>query len=135
MKKLLPIAVVFLIAFSAVTACAGEFSELKKKINVARASYLTLLNHPDIRGADQQKLVKDTADAVSAAISHMKPPAGKEAEFKQLVYIWNAFKQVREDDLVPLTLAGKQAEAEKISSGMQQQRVELMNKLCDSLDD
>ena len=82
-----------------------------------------MLANKDKRGADQQKLVKDTADAVSAALAKIKAPAGKEAQFKELVETWNAFKKTREADLVPAILAGKDDEAKKIAGGIQKERI------------
>lgn len=127
------LAFVFLVIFS-ISATAGEFGVLKSKIADARDPLVTMLKDPSKRGADQQKLVKDSAAAVSDAIAKMKAPAGKEAHFKELKDTWAAFKKTREEELVPLILKGKQAEAEKIAVGVQKDRMKKMNDLCDALD-
>lgn len=135
MKKTFCVLVTLLIIpIFAVPSYAGEFGELKKKVTEARESLVTLLKNKDKRGSDQQKLVKDTADAVSAALAKMKAPAGKDAQFKELADNWNAFKKTREDELVPAILASKQEEAEKIATGIQRERLKKVFDACDALD-
>jgi hypothetical protein len=135
MKKAFCVLVALLIVpIFAVPSYAGEFGELKKKVTEARESLVTLLKNKDKRGADQQKLVKDTADAVSAALAKMKAPAGKDAQFKELVDAWGAFKKTREDELVPAILAGKQEEADKLATGVQRERLKKVFDSCDALD-
>ncbi len=114
------VAVVALVGTS--TAMANDFKDLRAKMTSARESLITMTTDKTKRGADQQKLVKDTADAVSAAITKLKAPAGKEVQFKEMVDTWNAFKKTRETELVPLILAGKDDEALKIAGGIQKQR-------------
>lgn len=104
-------------------AHANDFADLRGKLSAARESLVTMLVNKDKRGADHQKVVKDTADAVSAALAKLKAPAGKEAQFNELVSNWNAFKKTRETELVPLILAGKDDEAKKIASGIQKERI------------
>jgi len=134
MKKLLAIlASVGLIGFAA-TANAGEFGDLRTKLSAARESLVTMLLHKDQRGPEQQKLVKDTADAVSAQLAKMKAPAGKEAQFKELVETWNAFKATREKDLVPAILKGNDEEAKKIAGGVQKERITKCQTLTSELD-
>jgi len=133
MKK--PWLLIFAGALSAaLVAHAGEIADLKKKMIDARQSLYVLLNDITKRGADQQKRVKDTADAVSAALRAMKAPAGKEAKFKDLETTWKAFKMTREAELVPAIQSGKQTEAEKIATAVQNERFRRMMELCDELE-
>ncbi|MBM2837416.1 MAG: extracellular protein [Deltaproteobacteria bacterium] len=134
MKKLLAGLVVLCFLFIAVSAQAGQFGDLIAKIGEARNSLLVMEKYKDKRGADQQKLVKDTADAVSAMLAKMKAPEGKEVKFKELVDTWNAFKKTRESQLAPSIIAGKRDEAYKVAHGMQQERLDTMYVLCDELD-
>jgi formiminotetrahydrofolate cyclodeaminase len=115
------------------TAIASNVSDLRTQMSAARESLVTMLTNKDKRGADQQKIVKDTADRVSATIASLKPPAGKEAKFKELVDTWNAFKKTREQELVPLILAGKDAEARKIATGIQKDRITRCQELLSEL--
>ncbi len=137
MKKLLISTFVTLAAMFALSlspaAHANEFGDLRAKLSAARESLITLLVNKDKRGADHQKVVKDTADAVSAHLAKLKAPAGKEAQFKELVETWNAFKKTREVDLVPAILAGKDDEARKIAGGIQKERITKCQELVGAL--
>ena len=113
---------------------AGEFANLHKTVMEARDSLVTLVKNKSKRGPVQQKLVKDTANAVCAMIATMHAPAGKEAQFKEMAQNWAAFKKTREEELVPLILAGKQKEGKKIAMGIQKVRLGKVLKLCKELD-
>lgn len=117
------------------SANAGEYAELRTRISDARTSLLLMMRHKDKRGPEQQKLVKDTADVVSIQLAEMKAPAGKEAQFRELVTTWNAFKETREKELVPAILRGDDEEAKKTSYGIQQERVTKCMELTRELDD
>ena len=123
MKNLIVSFCLSLMALLALPACAAEdFKELRVKMTAARESLITMATDKTKRGADQQKLVKDTADAVSALIGKLKAPSGKEAQFKEMNETWTAFKKTRETELVPAILAGKDDEALKIAGGIQKTR-------------
>lgn len=133
MKKLFTVGATALLLLSS-SLYAGEFSDLHKIVLEARDSLVTLVKNEDKRGAEQQKLVKDTANAVSAKIATMKAPAGKEAQFTEMSKNWDAFKKTREEELVPLILAGKQEEGKKIAMGIQKERLTKVVTLCAELD-
>ena len=133
MKKPCSYILILLSVFIALPAYAGEFEALKQKMLEARYSLYIMLDNGDKRGPDQQKRVKETADAVSAMLAGMKAPAGKEAQFKELDATWKAFKKTREEELVPLILARKQKEAEEVATGVQNDRFKKMMDLCDEL--
>jgi hypothetical protein len=134
MKKLLALLSTAFITLSASQwALANEFTDLRSQLSAARESLVTLMVNKDKRGADQQKLVKNTADAVSAALAKVKAPAGKEAQFKELVETWNAFKKTREVELVPAILAGKDDEAKKLAGGIQKERITKCQQLVGEL--
>lgn len=133
MKKLLTVFVAIFLFVLAIQANAGEFDDLRTKMSAARESLVAMMIHQEQRGPSQQKLVKDTADAVSAQLAKMKAPAGKEAQFKELVETWSAFKKTRETELVPLILQGKDAEAKKIGGGIQKERITKCQTLINEL--
>ena len=54
-------------------------------------------------------------------------------QFKELVDTWSAFKKTREDELVPMILGGKQADAEKLAGGVQKERFQKIIGLVDGL--
>lgn len=104
-------------------ANANDYIDFRSKLNAARASLVTLMTEKDQRGPEQQKLVKDTADAVSAQLAKMKAPAGKEAQFKELVDTWAAFKDTRENKLVPAILKGDAESVKELTFGIQKERL------------
>ncbi len=114
-------------------ALANEFASLRADLSAARESLVTMLVNKDKRGADHQKVVKDTADQVSARLAKLKAPAGKEAQFNELVQSWNAFKKTRETELVPAILAGKEEEARKIAGGIQKERITKCQQMVSEL--
>lgn len=123
MKKWFAALILAVVGFGASSAVfANEFEDLRTEMTAARESLVTLVVNKDKRGADQQKLVKETADKVSAHLAKMKAPAGKEAQFKELTETWSAFKKTRETELVPAVLAGKDDEAKKLVNGIQKER-------------
>jgi hypothetical protein len=114
-------------------ASANEFEDLRAEMTAARESLVTLVINKDKRGSDQQKLVKETADKVSAHLAKMKAPAGKEAQFKELSETWAAFKKTRETELVPAVLAGKDDDAKKLVNGIQKERYTKCQQLVGDL--
>jgi len=112
-----------------VTASAGEFTILRQDIVAARQALVTMVLHLDKRGPEQQKLVKDTADAVSARFAKLKAPADRAQEFKELQSTWKAFKRTREKDLVPALLAKDREKYDKLASGIQKDRLDRMYAL------
>lgn len=134
MKKILAIIATIALTGISAPANAGEFSELRVLLTAARESLVSMLVNKDKRGPDHQKVVKDTADAVSAKLAKMKAPAGKEAQFKELVDNWNAFKNTREKELVPAILKGNDDEAKKIAGGIQKERYTKCQTITSELD-
>lgn len=132
-KSIVSIALGLLAMFWFSWAHANEFSDLRGELSAARESLVTMMVNKDKRGADQQKIVKTSADAVSAHLAKMKAPAGKEAQFKELVDTWNAFKKTRETELVPAILAGKDDEAKKLAGGIQKERITKCQELVGEL--
>jgi hypothetical protein len=100
MKKIVALLSFALFAlFAAPWAYAEDFKDLRAKMTTARETL------------------------ASASLGKLKAPAGKEAQFKDLVDTWGAFKKTRETELVPLILAGKEDEALKLAGGIQKERI------------
>jgi len=118
----------------ALPLAAGEFAVLKSETEVARKELVTMVLYPGKRGPEQQKVVKDTANAVSAHLAKLKAPAGRGPQFKELKETWEAFKHTRETELVPAILAGEKEKAEKIAAGIQKVRLERCYALMLELD-
>lgn len=134
-NRLIALAAVFVFALVSVAAAQlGEFGDLANKINESRDALTTMIQNAKKRDEAQQKRVKETADAVSAALAKIKVTnPDKEGRFKVLVDTWTAFKKTREEVIVPLLLQGKDAEAISIASGIQAERLGKMISLCEEL--
>jgi hypothetical protein len=132
-RNLFPMLASLLVLTASLPAAANEFTELRGQLSAARESLVTMLTNKDKRGPDQQKLVKDTADVVSARLAKMKAPAGKEAQFKELSATWDAFKKTRETELVPAILAGRDEDARKLAGGIQRERITRVQQLVGEL--
>lgn len=134
MKKILAIFFTLVLSWAASPANASEFGELKTQFSAARTSLVAMVFYKDQRGPAQQKIVKDTADAVSAKLAKMKAPVGKEGKFMDLVETWNAFKETRENELVPAILRGEEETVKKIVWGIQKERFTKCMSLIRELD-
>jgi methyl-accepting chemotaxis protein-1 (serine sensor receptor) len=115
------------------TMRAEDFGDIKEKIILARRAIMVMLQDKNKRGDYWQKLAQQSAETVSDSLSRVDAPIGKERQFKELSETWDAFKKTREEDLVPLLLDGKQAEAEKIAKGVQVERIKKIIGLCEEL--
>ncbi len=135
MKKLVGVASIVALLCVSVAANAGEFGTLRTEMSAARESLVSMMLHAEQRGSAMQKKVQETADAVSAHLAKMKAPAGKEAQFKELVDTWRAFKETRERELVPAILKGDDARAKSIAGGIQKQRITRCQSLISELGD
>jgi hypothetical protein len=111
----------------ALPAIAASPAECEAKIGEARTALLDLLGGKN--DPDQQKKVKDTADAVAPCIDGLKAPPGKDAQLSELKIVWREFKTTRETQLVPAILAGKTDEAKTLATGIQQERLNKINSL------
>ena len=112
---------------------AEDFGDIKEKIILARRAIMVMLQDKNKRGDYWQKLAQESAETVSDSLNRVEAPPGKERQVKELSVTWDAFKKTREENLVPLLLAGKQAEAEKIAKGVQVERIKKIMGLCDEL--
>lgn len=114
-------------------ALAGDIGNLKKKLTYARETLLTLVKDSSKRGDDQQRLVLESANDVSKYLNEIIPAKGKDKQWEEFKQTWKDFKETREKDLVPAILSGKQAEADKITTGIQKERLDKMNRLLNDL--
>ncbi len=92
-----------------------------------------MLNDNKKRGEFWQKLAHESADVVSDALNRIHAPHGRESLVKELADIWHAFRSTREEHVVPLILAGREAEAAKIVKSVQAERISSAVRLCEAL--
>ena len=83
MRKIISLLFVALTAFSVSSqAHANEFSDLLTELGVARMSIISFVINKNQRSADQQKIINDSADAVSAHLAKMKLLLDRQATSK-----------------------------------------------------
>lgn len=134
MKAALALPVLTLLLSALLPLHAGEFAVLKSETETARKELVTMVLYREKRTPEQQKRVKDTANAVSAHLAKLTAPAGRGSQFKELKETWEAFKHTRETELVPAILAGEKEKAEKIAAGIQKVRLDRCYALMLELD-
>lgn len=116
-------------SFNLIASTTAE--DCKGKISKARSTLLEMMGGKT--GADQQALVKDSANEADACVQDMKAPSGKEAKLLDLKKVWGEFKSTREKELVPMILAGKKDEAKALGTGIQRERMEKIKTLLGQL--
>lgn len=95
MKAALALPVLTLLLRALLPLHAGEFAVLKSETETARKELVTMVLYREKRTPEQQKRVKDTANAVSAHLAKLTAPAGRGSQFKELKETWEAFKHTR----------------------------------------
>lgn len=123
MKRTLAIFATVVLSAICFAANAGDFGELTTRLHATRAAMVDFTLHKDKRGEEQQQLIKDSTDAVSAQLAAMKAPTGKGTQFNELVETWNAFKETREKELIPAILKGDEETARGLAVGIQKERM------------
>lgn len=104
--------------------------DCKPKVDKARSTLLELMGGKV--SEEQQKAVKDSANVAHTCIMEIKAP-GHEAKVAELQKVWSEFKATRENELVPLILAGKKEEAKKIGGGIQSERIGKVKSIIQQL--
>ena len=133
MKKLWAIFITVFLTGVMLPAHASEADELIIKLSAARESLLLMILNRDKRDEDQQRVVENTADAVSAHLAKMTAPEGKEHQLSELIEIWKAFKETREKELVPAILKGDNVLAKDLFGGIQKERAAKCRALANEL--
>jgi hypothetical protein len=77
--------------------------------------------------------VSDSRNEVSSLIDALTHGEASKAKFDEMKKTWDEFKKVREEKVVPLIEQGKDAEAEKLATGEQKERLMKVMKLCDEI--
>lgn len=122
------------LSLAAAPASKGEFLLLRHEIVAARKALVDMVLYREKRGPEQQALVKDSANKVSATLAMLQAPTGKGPEFNELKATWSAFKQTREKELVPAILAGEREKYDKLAAGIQKERLDRMYALLGNLE-
>jgi hypothetical protein len=78
--------------------------------------------------ADLKPKIQAASDKVDAIVNAMQKSynAGNEAQANAFKPVWEAFKATRENDIIPAVLAGKNADAKALATGIQAERMKQM---------
>ncbi len=131
MRSLL-LGVLVLSCFSEI-AMAGSCVEIKGGIVTVRESLIGMLKDKTKRTPEQKKIVKDSSDKVTTFIEQFSYAPEKKAEYDEMKQTWADFKKVREEQVVPLLEQGKDADAEKLVTGEQKERLMKVISLCEKI--
>jgi len=121
------------LTFTTVAAYGSSCTEVKGGIVTVRDSLLGMLKDKSKRTPEQKKLVADSCEKVTNAIAGLPHSPASNDKFEEMKKIWNDFKKVREEQVVPMIEQGKDAEAEKLATGEQKDRLMKIISMCDQI--
>lgn len=134
MKKFLTVTTIAWLSMAAITAQAGQFGDMREKFTEVRTSMIDLLMKKDSRQPAQWKAADEKSAAAKAAITALKAPAGKEAQFTELKTVATAFLNTRDNELREALVAGNDAEAKRLLTVVQKERFGRITALTEALD-
>lgn len=118
------------------TALAGTVDDIKTLLNQSRQQTMSMLSESDksaldMRYEDALASSKDIDVRLQSAIADpaLKDKRATLSEFKS---IWLAFKATRDQEIVPMLMAGEQDKARALAKKVQFGRFQRMNELLDS---
>jgi len=78
--------------------------------------------------ADLKTKIHAASDKVDATVNSMLKSynAGNESQANAFKPVWEAFKTTRENEIIPAVLAGKNADAKALATGIQAERMKQM---------
>jgi hypothetical protein len=92
----------------------------------ARGNLVTLIGSSDKSAYDGLKAkIHDASARVDATVATMAKSYNADNEAKAAAFkpVWEAFKNTRESEIIPLVYAGKNADAKAIATGIQAERM------------
>jgi hypothetical protein len=118
------------------TAFAGKVEDIQTRLNQSRQQTMAMLSEAD-KGVLEMRYEEALASSkeVDASLqSAMADPSlqaqhSRLEEFKQ---VWEVFKTTRDQEIVPLLMAGKQDQARALAQNVQSGRFKRMNDLLDA---
>lgn len=115
-----------LATLSSGTAVAAPADDACAALMEARGNLVTLIGSSDKGAYDGLKTkIHDASARVDATVAAMAKSYNAENEAKAAAFkpVWEAFKNTRESEIIPLVYAGKNAEAKAIATGIQAERM------------
>ena len=133
------IGTVMAIAFLAVQIVqAASVCDIKTGLQNARENLVAMLDAADKAAQeDLKKSVDEASTSLETAVEAMLADANTSEDNKdklnQFKATWMAFKETRENEIVPAIYAGKKADAKALATGIQAERMTTMKDLLKEL--
>lgn len=111
------------------TAHAAPSDDACAALMEARGHLVAMIGSTDKAAhADLKPKIHAASDKVDAVINAMLKSynAGNEAQANAFKPVWEAFKVTRENEIIPAVLAGKNADAKALATGIQAERMKQM---------
>jgi hypothetical protein len=132
---LLLVSIQFLLALPT-TAFAGPLEDIQTLLNQSRAQTMAMLSESDrsvleMRYEDALSSSKELDVSLKRALNdtRMQP---KQVALKQFKKIWEVFKTTRDQEIVPLLMAGDSEKARMLAKKVQFGRFKRMNEILDA---
>ena len=118
------------------TAFAGKLEDIQSTLNQSRGQTMAMLSETDktalqMRYEDALASSKEVDANLQRALADpaLQAQHAKLVEFKQ---VWDVFKATRDQEIVPLLMAGKQGQGRALARTVQLPRFKHMNDLLDA---
>ncbi len=114
---------------AATSAHAAPSDDACAALMEARGHLVAMIGSTDKAAhADLKPKIHAASAKVDAAVSAMQKSynAGNEAQANAFKPVWEAFKTTRENEIIPAVLAGKNADAKALATGVQAERMKQM---------
>lgn len=126
--------IVFVAATS--TAFAGKVEDIQTKLNQSRQQTMAMLSEMD-KGVLEMRYEEALASSkeVDARLQRAMADSSLLAQhmtLEEFKRVWNAFKTTRDQEIIPLLMAGKHAPARALAQQVQAARFKQMNDLLDT---
>jgi hypothetical protein len=136
MKKLLIGGMLFTSMFAMQVLQAATICDVKVALHDARSNLVTMVGSTDNAEQEGLKVKIDEAtvrleEAYGAMLSDDN--TADDAQLNTFKETWEAFKNTRETEIVPAIYAGKNADAKAIATGIQAERMKVMNGVVEAL--
>jgi hypothetical protein len=131
---LLLVSISFFVATS--TAFAGKVEDIQTKLNQSRQQTMAMLSETDktvleMRYEEALASSKEVDASLRNALADLSLQA-QHASFEEFKQVWDTFKTTRDQEIVPLLMAGKQEQARALAQSAQLDRFKRMNVLLDN---
>ena len=139
MRKITSVGLSLIMAvFVTSAAQAADVAGIKSSLMTQRENMIAMIGSRDVtvhkdRQAAVAAVTKALDDGLTAVLADAGTTADQAAKLKAFKEIWIAYKTTRDTEVVPLIVAGKNADARLISTGIQAERLQKLVTLLGDL--